>query len=98
MALSCSEVRFRRLGDSEIERYVATGEPMDKAGAYAIQGRAAIFVEHLSGSYSGVMGLPRCATADKVHCGEMHPPARGACAGLARQPALRRDWSGLSAL
>jgi len=57
-ALSISEVRFRALEPREIRRYVATGEPMDKAGAYGIQGRAGLFIEHLSGSYSGVMGLP----------------------------------------
>jgi septum formation protein len=62
-ALSISEVRFRRLDSDEIRRYVATGEPMDKAGAYGIQGRAAMFVEHLAGSYSGVMGLPLFETA-----------------------------------
>nr|MBP9805792.1 Maf family protein [Accumulibacter sp.] len=44
-------------------RYVASGEPMDKAGAYGIQGHAGIFVEYLAGSYSGVMGLPLCETA-----------------------------------
>jgi len=43
---------------------VATGEPLDKAGAYAIQGRAGAFVRHLSGSYSGVMGLPLCETSE----------------------------------
>ena len=53
-----SEVRFRTLVDDEIRRYVASGEPMDKAGAYAIQGRAAVFVEEIRGSYSGIMGLP----------------------------------------
>ncbi|WP_300319126.1 Maf family protein [Accumulibacter sp.] len=63
LALSISEVRFRQLDDGEIERYVASGEPMDKAGAYGIQGRAAMFVEHLAGSYSGVMGLPLYETA-----------------------------------
>ena len=47
----------------EIERYVATGEPFDKAGGYAIQGRAAAFVTRLEGSYSGVMGLPLVETA-----------------------------------
>jgi len=62
-ALSISEVRFRALDDAEIRRYVATGEPMDKAGAYGIQGRAGLFIEHLAGSYSGVMGLPLFETA-----------------------------------
>lgn len=61
--LSVSEVRFRVLDEAEIRRYVASGEPMDKAGAYGIQGRAGMFVEHLSGSYTGVMGLPLCETA-----------------------------------
>ena len=53
-----SRVRFRRLSLAECRRYVATGEPMDKAGAYAVQGLAAVFIERLEGSYSGVMGLP----------------------------------------
>ena len=57
-ALSVSRVTFRALTAGEIERYVATGEPLDKAGAYAIQGRAAAFVTRIEGSYSGVMGLP----------------------------------------
>jgi len=61
--LSVSEVRFRTLGEDEIRRYVISGEPMDKAGAYGIQGRAGMFVEHLAGSYTGVMGLPLCETA-----------------------------------
>ncbi|MEI7611519.1 MAG: Maf family protein [Betaproteobacteria bacterium] len=56
--LSVSEVRFGILSEDEIERYVASGEPMDKAGAYGIQGHAGIFIENLSGSYTGVMGLP----------------------------------------
>lgn len=62
-ALSISEVRFRQLDEPEISRYVTSREPMDKAGAYGIQGRAAMFVEHLAGSYSGVVGLPLCETA-----------------------------------
>ncbi len=62
-ALSVSEVTFRKLEEDEIARYVASGEPMDKAGAYGIQGRAGIFVSHLSGSYTGVMGLPVQETA-----------------------------------
>lgn len=57
-ALSTSRVTFSRLTESEIAQYWETGEPADKAGAYAIQGRAAAFVTHLEGSYSGVMGLP----------------------------------------
>jgi septum formation protein len=62
--LSVSFVRFRRLDDDEIRHYVRTGEPMDKAGAYGIQGRAGMFVEHLAGSYTGVMGLPVCETGE----------------------------------
>ena len=55
---SVSDVRFKVLTEAEIQRYIETGEPMDKAGSYGIQGRAAAFVAHLAGSYSGVMGLP----------------------------------------
>ena len=62
--LSRSEVRFRALDDAEIEHYVGSGEPLDKAGAYGIQGRAGLFVEHLSGSYTGVMGLPVCEVGE----------------------------------
>jgi septum formation protein len=60
---SVSRVVFRALDDAEIARYVATGEPYDKAGGYAIQGRAAIFAERIEGSYSGIMGLPLAPTA-----------------------------------
>jgi len=56
--ISVSEVTFRPLSEPEIATYWATGEPADKAGGYAIQGRGAVFVERLEGSYSGVMGLP----------------------------------------
>ncbi|PKO90291.1 MAG: septum formation inhibitor Maf [Betaproteobacteria bacterium HGW-Betaproteobacteria-10] len=62
--LSTSEVRFRLLNEDEIRHYVMSGEPMDKAGAYGIQGRAGMFVEHLAGSYTGVMGLPVCETGE----------------------------------
>lgn len=58
MLMSESSVRFRELNAIEIASYVDSGEPMDKAGAYAIQGRAAAFIPELRGSYSGVMGLP----------------------------------------
>ena len=53
-----SQVRFATLDEPTIAAYVATGEPFGKAGAYAIQGRGGVLVEHLEGSYSGVMGLP----------------------------------------
>jgi septum formation protein len=61
--LSESAVWFRTLSGAEIEAYWHSGEPHDKAGAYAIQGLGAVFVEHLEGSYSGVMGLPLYQTA-----------------------------------
>ncbi len=61
--ISVSAVRFRELSDLEIRRYVASGEPLDKAGAYAIQGRAAAFITRIEGSYSGIMGLPLAETA-----------------------------------
>lgn len=62
-AVSISEVTFRRLDPDEIVAYWHTGEPCDKAGAYAIQGLGGVFVEALNGSYSGVMGLPLFETA-----------------------------------
>lgn len=61
--VSVSRVTMRKLSRDEIDRFVATGEPRDKAGAYAIQGRAAAFITRLEGSYSGVMGLPLAETA-----------------------------------
>ena len=62
--VSTSEVRFRSLAEAEIEKYWETGEPRDKAGGYAVQGFGAVFIEWLSGSYSGVMGLPIFETAE----------------------------------
>ena len=62
-ALSVSAVTFRALDADEIRRYVRSGEPMDKAGAYGIQGRAAMFIARVDGSPSGVVGLPLCETA-----------------------------------
>ncbi|MBK1642549.1 septum formation protein Maf [Chromatium okenii] len=64
LRLSTSRVTFRPLTEAELEAYWQTGEPRDKAGAYGIQGRAALFITHLDGSYSGVMGLPLCDTGD----------------------------------
>lgn len=64
VALSESTVAFRVWSEAEIAAYVATREPFDKAGGYGIQGRAALFIAHLAGSYSGVMGLPLFETAE----------------------------------
>jgi septum formation protein len=61
--VSVSRVTLRRLGAAEVERYVASGEPFDKAGGYAVQGLAAAFVSRLEGSYSGVVGLPLYETS-----------------------------------
>ena len=55
-----TQVHFRPMTDAEIRAYIATGEPMDKAGSYGIQGYGAIFVDHLEGDYFSVMGLPLC--------------------------------------
>lgn len=63
-ALSSSQVEFAVLSNEMIKAYVATGEPLDKAGSYGIQGMAAQFVKKLNGSYSGVMGLPLFETAE----------------------------------
>lgn len=61
--LSASVVTMREISEDEARRYWETGEPWDKAGGYAIQGRGAVFIERLEGSYSGVMGLPLFETA-----------------------------------
>lgn len=69
-ALSGSKVRFAELTRPQVQRYVASGEPLGKAGAYAVQGRAASFITHIGGSYSGIMGLPMFETAQLLrHCG-----------------------------
>lgn len=64
---SQSRVRFAALSAAQIRAYVATGEPLGKAGAYAVQGRAAAFITHIAGSYSGIMGLPLHETAQLLH-------------------------------
>ena len=61
--VSITRVRFRTLAPRDIERYCDTGEPYDKAGAYGIQGLCGVFVQHISGSFTGVMGLPLYETA-----------------------------------
>lgn len=62
----CSDVTFRHLSEAEIRAYWASGEPCDKAGGYGIQGLAAVFVSRIEGSYSAVVGLPLCETAQML--------------------------------
>ena len=66
-ALSVSRVVFAPLTSAQIDAYVASGEPMGKAGAYAVQGGAAQFIPRISGSYTGIMGLPLYETAQLLH-------------------------------
>jgi septum formation protein len=65
-AISDSRVTFAALTPAQIRRYVESGEPMGKAGAYAVQGRAAAHISHISGSYTGIMGLPMHETAQML--------------------------------
>lgn len=62
--LNCTKVRMKAMTQSDIHAYCASGEPLGKAGAYAIQGLGAMFIQHISGSYSAVMGLPLYETAE----------------------------------
>ena len=70
-----TDIHFRELSDKEIHAYVATGEPMDKAGAYGIQGGAALFCSHMVGDYYNVMGLPVCRLGQLLR--EMAPELMG---------------------
>ena len=63
LSLQISDVQFKKLSSAEIDWYLATGEGKDKAGGYAVQGLAAMFIENIKGSYSGVMGLPLFETS-----------------------------------
>lgn len=76
LEVSRSEVTFREIGAEERELYWQSGEPADKAGAYAIQGLAAVFVKHLSGSYSGVVGLPLYETGKLLAACKSPDPER----------------------
>jgi septum formation protein len=71
--LQTSKVRMRKISDDEIHVYLQCGEAIGKAGAYAIQGRAAAFIEHLEGSYTGVMGLPLFETAQLLAQFQVYP-------------------------
>jgi septum formation protein len=70
-----TDLHFRELSDKEIYRYIATGEPMDKAGAYGIQGGAALFCEKMDGDYYNVMGLPVCRLGETLK--ELAPELMG---------------------
>ena len=67
VALSITEVSFRQIAAAELEQYWQSGEPLGKAGAYAIQGLGAVFVEKINGSYSAVVGLPLLETQQLLH-------------------------------
>lgn len=69
-----SDVRFKVMTPAEIRRYIASGEPMDKAGAYGIQGLGGVFVESLHGSFTGVMGLPVFETIALLQSWELETP------------------------
>lgn len=84
VALSRTLVRLRRLSRAEIDAYWASGEPRDKAGGYAIQGLAAVLVEHIEGSYSGVMGLPLYETAALLEGAGIRSAAFAATGGAPR--------------
>jgi len=74
--LSDSRVSFREISPSEAARYWASGEPADKAGGYGIQGLGALFISHLSGSHSGVMGLPLYETAEILWAAGVRVPGQ----------------------
>lgn len=75
IGVQSSDVHFKTLSPDDIHAYIQTGEPMDKAGAYGIQGIAGAFVAHLSGSFTGVMGLPIFETVALLReCGYPTPP------------------------
>ncbi len=80
LALSRTRVRFGRIRRDQALAYWSTGEPQDKAGGYAIQGLAGVFVAELQGSYSGVVGLPLCETVELLRSAGLEPPALEAAA------------------
>ena len=78
VAVSVSQVTFAKLTEAQIKAYVQTDEPYDKAGGYAVQGLAGLFIEHIAGSYSGIMGLPVYGTAQLL--AKIAPQLLPACA------------------
>jgi septum formation protein len=91
VCLQRSRVTFRAIETAERLAYWASGEPADKAGAYAIQGLGAIFVRQLEGSYSGVMGLPLFETAELLAEAGIHPGG-GEITGSRAEPAPTGGW------
>jgi len=75
--LSISDVTFRTVAEAEMRAYWRSGEPVDKAGGYAIQGRGAVFVRHIAGSYSGIMGLPLFETAELLAAHQITSEVQG---------------------
>jgi septum formation protein len=88
-AVSDSRVRFASLRPADVAAYVDSGEWQGKAGGYAIQGRAAAFIEHISGSYSGIMGLPLHETALLLRRVSFFTPSPACGRGTGRGPAVR---------
>ena len=78
VAVSVSQVTFSKLSSKQIEAYIRTDEPYDKAGGYAVQGLAGLFIERIEGSYSGIMGLPVFETAQLL--AEVAPQLMPDCA------------------
>lgn len=72
-SLATTNVLFRRIGEMELKRYAASDEPMDKAGAYAMQGVGSIFIERVDGSPSNVIGLPLCEVKALLEEAELYP-------------------------
>jgi septum formation protein len=85
--VSVSDVAFRRLSEEECSAYWRTGEPAGKAGGYAVQGRAAVFIERIAGSYSGIMGLPLYETGELLRAIGWRIDAPPATAGRAQDAA-----------
>ena len=91
-----TSVKMRAFPDEEVQAYVATGEPMDKAGGYAIQGRAGAFIEAVDGCYSNVVGFPMCEIARMLTAAGVPLPTAGPVCLLpsgAPCPRLRSDLS-----
>jgi septum formation protein len=90
MGIVAATVSMRDFSDTDAQRYVATGEPMDKAGAYAVQGKGGRLVEEVDGCYNAVVGLPLCLTATLLRaCGiTTRDDASDRCSGASSEPSF----------